>query len=305
VKTVKDRRELRHLTSTNKFTKNLCQVPLDPQCVICRRRLRLNVSVPHPARVYDCWLGGKDNYAPDRAVAEETVRLAPETLRSVRDNRAFLRRAVRYLAGEGIGQFIDIGSGLPTMDNTHEVAQRANPDARVVYVDNDPVVRTHGAALLETDDRTRVIQADLRDPRQILDHPGLVELIDPCEPVGILLVAVLHFLSDADDPYGVVAYLRDEMALGTHVVISHLTGDRDPAKGAEAVGIWERANAPVVPVMRTREEIGRFFDGFALVEPGVVPVGDWRPESTTGDDRFWLYGGVGRKAATLRGPAVR
>ncbi|MCW2913131.1 MAG: hypothetical protein JWN52_1199 [Actinomycetia bacterium] len=235
----------------------------------------LDTSRPHPARVYDCWLGGKDNYAVDRAVAQQTVELAPETLRSVRDNRAFLHRAVRYLAEEvGIDQFIDIGSGLPTMENTHEVAQRYRSGARVVYVDNDPVVFAHGNALLATNGHTRVIQADLRDPDQILGHREICSLIDPGRPVAILLVAVLHFLGDADDPYAIVARLREAAAPGSHLVVSHLTGDCDPAKGREAVKIWERARAAVVPTLRTRRQVEGLLDGLDVVDPGVVPIDD-------------------------------
>jgi SAM-dependent methyltransferase len=192
----------------------------------------------------------------------------------------------------GVRQFIDIGSGLPTMENTHEVAQRVAPAARVVYVDNDPVVSAHGQALLATGGNTRVIQADLRRPQEILDHPGL-DLIDPFEPVAILLVAVLHFLAEEDDPYAVVAHLRDAVAPGSHLVVSHLSGDRDPVKAGEAVGIWERAKAPVVPTMRSKDQVR---GGFALVEPGVVPINRWRPDDDGPvDERFWLYGGVGRR----------
>ncbi len=257
----------------------------------------IDADIPHPARAFDYWLGGRDNYEPDREMAEQVIAIAPELPTSVRGSRAFLQRAVRSLAGAGIRQFIDIGAGLPTVGNTHEIAQRAAPEARVVYVDNDPVVVAHADALLAGAGAgpVRIIEADLREPGKILAHPGLRALIDPGQPVAVLLVAVLHFITDDEDPYGAMASLREAMAPGSYLVIAHLTGDADPSRGEYAVQAWKHARTAPPPTLRDRGQIGRFLDGLDLLDPGIVPVDHWRPETPPGIGSFWLYAGVGRK----------
>jgi hypothetical protein len=256
------------------------------------------MNIPHPARVYDYWLGGKDNFAADRAVAEQTIVVAPEVTRSARSNRAFLRRVVRLAAQAGIRQFLDIGSGLPTMVNTHEVAQQVVAGARVVYVDNDPIVIVHGNALLAHEQRlTVVVQADLCEPEKILTHPRVNELIDFDQPVAVLLLGILHLVPDEKDPYGIVMRLRSAMAVGSYLMLSHLTGDADPAKADEAMEVWRRSPAGSSPVLRDRAQVERFFDGFEVLAPGIVPPHRWRPElNVEVPERFWLWAGVGVKA---------
>ncbi|HEY7487287.1 MAG TPA: SAM-dependent methyltransferase [Streptosporangiaceae bacterium] len=255
----------------------------------------LKTHIPHPARVYDYWLGGKDNFAADREVAEKTLAVAPETPRSARSNRAFLRRAVRLAAQAGVGQFLDIGSGLPTMENTHEVAQATAPAAHVVYVDNDPIVSAHGRALLAETGSTTVVQADLRDPDSILRHRDVRRLIDFDRPIALLLLGVVHFLSDEEDPYGIVTRLREAMAAGSYLIFSHMTGDADPIKAEEALDVW-RQSPGRPPTLRNRDDVERFFDGFDILEPGIVPPDRWRPgPGTEAPERFWLWAGVGIK----------
>ena len=253
----------------------------------------IDTSTPHPARMYDYWLGGKDNFPADREAAEEVLALVPQARDMARENRAFLRRTVRFLAGEaGIRQFLDIGTGLPAQGNVHEVAQAVAPDARVAYVDNDPLVHVHANALL-AGSSTTIILADLRKPDTILGHPKVRHLIDFDQPLALLLVAVLHFLTDEDDPAGIVARLRDAMAPGSFLAVSHATGDFNPEVATKAARAYDRATSPVVP--RTRAEVARFFDGFALVDPGLVQVSRWRPDGEIPEDNVWIYGGVGRK----------
>jgi SAM-dependent methyltransferase len=252
---------------------------------------------PAIARVYDYLLGGSHNFAADRAAARDFLARWPDAQLTMLANRAFLGRAVRYLAADaGIGQFLDIGSGIPTMGNVHEIAQQAAPGARVVYVDNDPVAVAHSQALLARNDHAAAIQADLRRPRQILDHPDLRELLDLSEPAALLLVAVLHFLTDADDPASLVAELRDALAPGSHVVISHGTTDGQPAHVAAAMRQYAQTTAPFQP--RSHAEILAFFDGFTLIPPGLVPVPLWRPAQPLDDDAgqpepIAAVGGVG------------
>jgi SAM-dependent methyltransferase len=268
--------------------------------------LGIDVTKPSVARVYDYYLGGKDYYPVDRAAAEEMMKAAPESVRAVRANRAFLARAVDYLAREaGIRQFIDIGSGLPTQQNVHEVAQAAAPDARVVYVDHDPVVQVHGQALLATNGGTRFIRAGLQEPETILGHPETRALIDFDKPVAVLLVAVLHFFSDDDDPAGIIARLRDVMAPGSHLVISHI--DDHPSTWAIRKAMDESGAQPWFP--RTPAEITRFFDGFELVAPGLASVSTWQPGASgpgvvplqaaalSGGEPIWCSGCVGRLPA--------
>ncbi|SDR24710.1 SAM-dependent methyltransferase [Thermostaphylospora chromogena] len=238
----------------------------------------IDPNIPSPARIYDYLLGGKDNFAADRAAAEKLLELTPNAREGVRINRRFLSRAVRFLAGTGIRQFLDIGAGLPTQENVHQVAQRVAPDSRVVYVDNDPIVLAHGRALLAENERTIVVQGDLRKPEDILSDPEVTGLLDFDRPVGLLLVAVLHFIPDHDEVGRILATLRGRLAPGSGVVISHLSyGDLDEDRIREGREIYKNSTAGAV-MPRTREQIVRFFDGFEVVEPGVVPTDQWRPE---------------------------
>ena len=255
-----------------------------------------DASVPNFARVYDYLLGGKDNFAVDKAIAEQALAVAPELRVMARENRAFLRRAVRFLAGEaGIRQFLDIGTGLPTQGNVHEVAREVAPDARVVYADADPVVLVHGRALLADADKATIIQADLRRPQDLLDDPELRARIDLAEPVAVLLVAVLHAITDAEDPVGIVRRLRDAMAPGSYLVVSHSSAEGLAEVSARVGAVLGRA-APWVP--RTRAEVLRFFGGFELVEPGLVSAPEWRPDTAGAaaqPEGAWIDAGVGRK----------
>jgi hypothetical protein len=259
--------------------------------------------VPNPARIYDYLLGGKDNYPADREVAEQVVAVAPVTREVVRDNRAFLRRAVGFLTEEaGVRQFIDLGSGLPTHGNVHEIAQAIAPDARVVYVDNDAMVVTHSRALL-ADDNTITVQADLREPDAILGHPEVRKLIDFDRPVALLLLAILHFVPNDQDPHGIVARFRDLLPAGSYLALSHSTTDvpvrpdMTPAEmaemGTKVQRLYQMTTTLIVP--RTRTQVERFFDGFDLVDPGLVEIQRWRPDRQSSLLPGGFYGGVGRK----------
>jgi hypothetical protein len=249
------------------------------------------------ARVYDYWLGGSQNFLADQDLGRKIVAVEPMAREIARANRAFLGRTVRYLAGAGIRQFLDIGSGIPTQRNVHEVAEEARADSRVVYADMDPVVVAHSQAILADRPDAAVIRGDLRDPAAILADPAVQLLIDFRQPVGLLLVAVLHFLEDADDPWQMVATLRDALAPGSFLVVSHATTDDRPdlARAVEKVyngsvaGSWQ---------FRSGAQIRRFFDGFNLVDPGLVPAYQWRPDpDAPGAAGLWgLLSGVGRKA---------
>ncbi|MFG2019667.1 SAM-dependent methyltransferase [Actinomadura geliboluensis] len=250
---------------------------------------------PSVARVYDFLLGGAHNFASDRDLATGLLRVEPQARELARANRAFLRRAVRTLAASGVAQFVDIGSGIPTQGNVHEVAQSVNPDARVVYVDNDDVAVAHSRAILAGNDQTAVLQADMRRPADVLADPELKRLVDPSEPVAFLLVAALHLVKPEEDPGGIVAAFRDAAAPGSHLVVSHLTHEAQPGKTAAIGKLYDRASSPAVA--RSHAEILRFFDGWELLDPGLVYVPLWRPdEGETVDDpeRFLVYGGVGR-----------
>jgi S-adenosyl methyltransferase len=260
----------------------------------------INTNVAHPARVYDYWLGGKDNFPADRALAEHIMQAIPTMRAMARANRAFLTRAVRYLAGEaGIRQFLDIGTGIPTSPNVHEVAQAVAPDARVVYVDNDPIVLAHARALLASQNvgETAFILGDLRKPQAILDHPTLTMTLDLTQPVAVLLVAVLMYFRDSEDPNpaGMVATLLGPMPPGSYLAVTHPTADFDPQAMAGAVTAAEQAGVTLVP--RSRAETEALFAGLELVEPGVVPVLAWRPDTEPPADPHSAYywAGVGRK----------
>jgi SAM-dependent methyltransferase len=250
-------------------------------------------TVPTAARIYDYLLGGQDNFAADRAAARQLAELSPEIAQVARANRAFLGRTVRFLAAEaGIRQFLDLGAGLPANGNVHQVAQAAAAGTRVVYVDNDPSVLAHARALT-SGANTAVIQADLRDPAAILAHPDTRRLIDLTKPLALLFVAVLHFVPDPDAQQAVAAFSR-VAAPGSYLVLSHGCSDPDPV--AAAAGADRYAGA-YTPVPRPRTGILAFYAGFDLIDPGLVPVHQWRPGPGDPADpgKVWLLGGVGRK----------
>ena len=240
----------------------------------------IDITVAHPARRYDYWLGGKDHYPADRASGDAVAAVFPTVRTAVRENRRFLGRAVRFLAGPaGVDQFLDIGTGIPTADNTHEVAQQVNPAASVVYVDNDPTVLAHARALLTSDGSqgtTAYIDADLRDPERILGDPALKGTLDLSRPVALMLVAVLHFVTDEYSPYDIVRTLTKALAPGSYLVMSHGTNDFIPKETLESFDMDPRKHGDLRP--RTREEFTRFFTGHDLVLPGIVSVAEWRSD---------------------------
>jgi S-adenosyl methyltransferase len=259
----------------------------------------IDASTPNPARIYDYLLGGKDNYPVDRDAAEAILDVAPQARQGAKENRAFLQRAVRFLAAEaGIRQFLDIGTGLPTQDNVHEVAHGVAPDARVVYVDNDPMVHVHASALLADHITTIAVLADLREPNAILSDSRVRAVLDFTRPVAVLLVAVLHFIQDEEDPTGIVARLRAAMAPGSFLVVSHATADFHPDVAAKVTNVYLRASAPLV--LRSRSQIARFFDGFDLLPPGLVQLASWRPDGdgAASPSTGGFYSGVGRRTTT-------
>jgi SAM-dependent methyltransferase len=251
----------------------------------------VRADIAHPARVYDYWLGGKDNFAADRAVAEQVLKVMPEILDTVRGNRQFLLRVVRFLGDAGIRQFIDVGSGLPNSPNVHEIAQADHTGARVAYVDNDPLVFLHAEALIAANHTTAVVRADLRDADEVLSRAG--EVLDLSRPVGLLFVGCLHHIVDSDDPAGVVARYLAALAPGSYLVISHVTNERSPEKMRANSEMADSSGAVLIP--RGQDAILRMFNGRELIDPGLVLVSYWRPEG--GDpgpdaDRAWAYGGV-------------
>jgi S-adenosyl methyltransferase len=258
--------------------------------------MSFDASVPNAARVYDFFLGGKDNYAADRELAQKILAILPDTAEVCRDNRGFLQRAVRFLAGEaGIRQFLDIGTGLPTNGNVHQVAKQTAPDSRVAYVDYDPVVLAHAGALVAGDRGVIAAKGDLRTPEAILADADVRQLIDFSQPVAVLIVAVLHFVSDADRPYEAVRTIVDALPSGSYLVLTQSTPDEVPDDVTAAMkDAYSGASAQVFP--RSSEEIARFFDGLELVDPGLVNVTLWRPDRPSDTPRRSLvYGGVGLK----------
>src|SRR5215831_15738051 len=252
----------------------------------------LDPSVPHAARIYAYWLGGKDHYEADRRAAEEVIRLRPQVVASARANRAFLARLVRYLAADGgIRQFLDIGTGLPAPDNTHQVAQDVDAACRVVYVDNDPLVLAYARALLTSapPGRCGYVQADLRDPGGIVAQAA--RTLDFAQPVAVLLLAVLHFLPDADCPAAVVAALAGGLAPGSVIAISHLTADLAPEQVTAAAAAYNTL-APVPVTPRTHAQVTALFGGLPLLAPGVVPLTQWRPPAGAGTPPCDLHAGA-------------
>jgi hypothetical protein len=255
----------------------------------------IDLDRPNAARVYDYYLGGAHNFGPDRELAQQALRLEPDLRLTMRAQRTFLRRVVRYLVGTGITQLIDIGSGIPTVGNVHEVAQQANAAAKVCYVDIDLVAVAHSRAILAGDPRTAVVNADLRQPDRILADPDLRRLIDLRKPVAVLLLAVLHFIRDEEDPAGIVAWLRDAVVPGSYIAISHGTSQGRPAAGC-LEDLYERSG--VMIRLRTPGEIARMIAGLDLVEPGLVHTSLWRPDRAndgTEPARVGSLGAVGRK----------
>ncbi len=261
-------------------------------------------TTPNIARMNDYFLGGKDNFAADRQAAEKALDLAPELLVLMREWRSFIRRVVRFLAQSGIRQFIDIGTGLPAEENVHEIAQATAPDARVAYVDSDPVVCSHAQALLADDQRTIAIRADIREPAGLITHPALRKLIDLDQPVAILLLTVLHSIPDDEVAQRAVSQLREAMAPGSYLAIQHSVCDVRPEVTRSLASLYQDEKAIAggrrASNTRTKAKIESFFRGLELVDPGVVYLPTWRPELSrmiNNPESVWLVGGVGRKLA--------
>lgn len=261
----------------------------------------IDVSIPSIARVYDAILGGKDNFAVDRALRDQIVERNPEIPRVLKDNRQFIRRVVRWLADSGIDQFVDLGSGLPTVENTHDVAQRVNQDAIVVYVDNDPVVAAYGRALLEDDQHTFLIEADLREPEAIFAHEMVAEHIDLTRPVALLQCSTLHFVPDDADAATLMRRYVDRLVSGSYVVVTHLRKPAPDDPRGKLVDDVVKAYGSGVPqglTARAADDIVRLFADTELIEPGLVPVDEWWPTGPLIDQaqtHDLFVGGVGRK----------
>ncbi|TWV33377.1 SAM-dependent methyltransferase [Streptomyces misionensis] len=261
--------------------------------------IEIDTSKPHPARMYDWYLGGKDNYPVDEEMGRQMLALEPRVPVMARVNRAFMHRATRWLAQQGVRQFLDIGTGIPTEPNLHQVAQQIAPDSRVVYCDNDPIVLAHAAALLRSTPQgaTEYLQADVRDPDAII--AGAREVLDLTRPVALSLIALLHFVPDTDGAHELVSRLLSELPSGSYLVMTHATADFTPKDAATATG--KLKGAGITLALRTRDEFTRFFDGLDLVEPGVEIVHKWHPElgePVPGQDDGVIpgYGAVARKA---------
>jgi O-methyltransferase involved in polyketide biosynthesis len=260
-------------------------------------RDRINTSQPHTARIWNYWLGGKDNYEVDRAAGDQIRQLHPGIGEYARADRLFLGRAVRHLVHDvGIRQFLDIGTGLPTADNTHEVAQAAAPEARIVYVDNDPLVLAHARALLTSspEGRTDYLDEDLRNVDAILEHAA--KTLDFSKPVALILLGVVIFVGDDEDPYALVRRLVDRLPAGSHLVLSHTITSPSMPDVDEAVKFWNEHGTPKL-TQRTPEDVARFFDGLELLEPGVLSCSRWRPEGgdASEPEEVAMFGGVARK----------
>ncbi len=257
----------------------------------------IDTKTPNVARIYDYLLGGKDNFAADRKAAKRLIEAIPDVAAIARDNRSFVGRVVRYLATEGgIRQFLDLGSGLPTQANVHELGEGVTTGVHVVYVDNDPVVASHGRALLASGGQAAMVLGDLRDPAGLLEHPEVTRLLDLSRPVGLLCTSTLHFIDDEAEPHKIIAAYRDRLRAGSYLAISHGTREEDPeGEGVKAEDVYRRASAQLH--VRSLPDVRRFFDGFELVEPGLTWIAEWRPEPATAPTGrvHSLRGGVGRK----------
>jgi O-methyltransferase involved in polyketide biosynthesis len=257
----------------------------------------IDTSAPHPARVYDYWLGGKDNFEADRQAAEAAMAIFPYTVQSARACRRYLARVVRFLAAEaGVRQFLDLGTGLPSADNVHEVAQAAAPDSRVVYVDNDPIVLVHARALLTSspEGETHYVDADLRDTKQVLAQAR--EMLDFSQPVAVMLLAVLHFVTDEQDPAEIIRSVMEPLAPGSYLALGHHTADIFPEL-EEFAQYLSRLNPEYRATLRTRDQVAALFGDLELVPPGLVQISQWRPDSAYDADLpAALWGGVARKS---------
>ena len=261
----------------------------------------IDLERPSAARVYDYLLGGSHNFAVDRALATTILQAFPEAMEDAQANRAFLRRAVKVCIEAGVRQFIDVGSGIPTAGSVHQVAQQYAPDARVVYVDLDPVAVAHSHAMLADDDQATAIQADLRRPWSILGSPQTRELIDFDAPVALLTVAVFHFVSDEDQPARILAEYAERLAPGSHLVLSHVASDINPEMARRLTELSARTTTP--GTLRSHAEVSALFHGWRLIEPGLVAVPLWRPDSPADAEdaeSSHVYAGVGRKEAATR-----
>jgi SAM-dependent methyltransferase len=263
----------------------------------------IDISVPSVSRIYDYYLGGSHNFEVDREAGRQAIEVFPGLPKIMQANRAFMRRAVRYAVDQGVTQFLDIGSGIPTFGNVHEVAQAASPGAHVVYVDHDPVAVAHSRAVLDGNDSAEILAADLRKPRDILGSEPVGRLLDLGRPVALLLIAVLHFLEEADEPRKAVAELRDALAPGSLLILTHASvdgGPRRPEQRDRVEGVYRNIGSPLI--MRSRAEVEGFFDGFEMVDPGLGPMPLWRPDPADGGDAeadpviYTGFAGVGRKA---------
>jgi S-adenosyl methyltransferase len=256
----------------------------------------IDLARPSAARLYDYLLGGGHNFAGDRELAAKFLKAQPHGREHARLNRAFLRRSVLYLLEQGIRQFLDLGSGIPTMGNVHEIAQRVDENAHVVYVDNEEIAVAHSLDMLRDNDRATIVQADFTQPEVVLTAPGTVELLDFTQPVGLLAAGVLHFVGPHQDPAGMLAAYRDAIPSGSHLALSQFTGDLTPDAMAKVVEVMKESRDPIFP--RSHAEITALFEGFDIVEPGVVTTPRWRPDGPAidiDDEAAGIFAGVGRK----------
>lgn len=260
----------------------------------------VDTSVPSMARTYDFMLGGGHNFAVDRAVGDQIETLMPGLRQAARVNRAFLGRVVRFMVANGVRQFLDIGSGIPTVGNVHEIAQREDPECRVVYVDRDPIAVAHSELMLGSNDRAAIVQADMRDPESILNSDAARQLLDFDKPIGLLMLLMLHWVADEDDPHGLLERYRAPLAPGSYFALTHVTGDNQGKELDEATGVIQRSKSQDQVNLRSHAEILSMFGEFELVEPGLVGCALWRPGgpgdvADNPDMNMLVYAGVGRK----------
>nr|WP_258907196.1 SAM-dependent methyltransferase [Actinokineospora sp. UTMC 2448] len=260
----------------------------------------VDVSVPSMARTYDFLLGGAHNFAVDRELAAHVERVMPDARSAARVSRAFLGRTVQFMVGQGIRQFLDIGSGIPTVANVHEVAQAADPECRVVYVDKDPIAVAHSELMLVDNDRAAIVHADMRDPDSILDHPQTRRLLDFDQPVGLLVLMMLHWLPDEADPWALMARYRDPLAPGSHLAITHVTADNQDERLTEVTDLIKESRSADQLTERPHDQVVALFGDFELVEPGLVGCAAWRPAgrgdiADAAEMNMVIYGGVARK----------